>query len=216
MEGFTGFPDGKLEATLIPALFFSGLLPIVDNLCELKVTLHCLWLLNQKEGDMRHVTCPELERDEILMRGLQGADVQAHDALLEGLERAVARGTLLQVTVRGTHRPEEAWYFLNSERGRAAVARIERGEWSPKEEGKPIRLEAHRPNIFNLYEQNFGLIQSRLLAEELTDAERTYPPEWIEEAMRIAVVNNARRWSYVRSILERWAREGRGKSHRGR
>ena len=47
-------------------------------------------------------------------------------------------------------------------------------------------------------------------AEELLDAEQTYPAEWIEEAFRIAVTNNVRRWVYVRRILERWADEGRG------
>jgi len=72
-----------------------------------------------------------------------------------------------------------------------------------------VRLQARRPNIFNLYEQNMGMLQP-LLAEELMEAEQAYPPEWIEEAFRIAVANNVRRWAYVRSILERWAREGRG------
>jgi hypothetical protein len=46
------------------------------------------------------------------------------------------------------------------------------------------------------------------------DAEQTYPAEWIEEAFRIAVVNNVRRWVYVRRILERWAEEGRGEPRR--
>ena len=59
-----------------------------------------------------------------------------------------------------------------------------------------------------------GLVHSPLLAEELLDAEQTYPAEWIEEAFRIAVTNNVRRWAYVRAILERWAEEGRGEPHR--
>ena len=212
MQGFPGFPEGKLKVTPIPELFFSDLAPMVDNLLELKTTLHCLWLLGQKQGEMRHVTLAELEQDPVLMRGLQSAD-RAHrtagDALREGMERAVARGTLLQVDVQRADQPDEQWYFLNSESGRTAVARIERGEWTPEPEGEPIRLQALRPNIFNLYEQNFGLIQSPLLVEQLKDAERTYPSEWIEEAFRIAVGNNARRWSYARSILERWSREGK-------
>jgi DNA replication protein len=48
-----------------------------------------------------------------------------------------------------------------------------------------------------------------LIAQELEEAARTYPAEWIEEALRIAVSRNVRRWSYVRRILERWATEGR-------
>jgi DnaD/phage-associated family protein len=209
MDGFSGFPEGKLKLTRIPDLFFSELLPLIDDLSELKVTLHCLWLLHQKQGDMRHTTLAELAGDEILMRGLEGADLPARDALVEGIERAVARGTLLQVTVQRPERPDEIWYFLNSERGRDAVERIARGEWTPPDEAGPVYLRARRPNIFNLYEQNLGLIQSPLLVEELKDAEQTYPAEWIADAFRLAVNSNVRRWSYVRRILERWAQEGR-------
>jgi DnaD/phage-associated family protein len=126
----------------------------------------------------------------------------------------VARGTLLQVIVERSDGPDETWYFLNSERGRAAITRIDRGGWTPQDETGPVRLRTRRPSIFNLYEQNFGMIQSPLLAEELKDAERTYPPEWIEDAFRAAIVNNVRRWVYVRRILENWARQGRGKGRR--
>ncbi len=212
MEGFPGFPEGKLDFTPVPALFFSELLPIIDDLAELKVTLHCLWLIQQKQGDVRYITLSELQGDEVLMRGLGHADRSPQEALQEGMERAVARGTLLEVTVQRPGRADEYWYLPNSERGRDTVRQFERGEWSPPGESEEVHLSARRPNIFNLYEQNLGLIQSALLAEELQDAERTYPPDWIQEAFRIAVANNARRWAYVRSILERWAREGRGQS----
>jgi DNA replication protein len=213
MEGFAGFPEGKLESTSLPDLFFSELLPIIDDLFELKVTLHCLWLIQQKQGEMRHITSAELLADQILMRGLQDVDLSAEDALKEGLERAVARGTLLEITVLQPGHPDARWYFVNGERGRAAVARIERGEWAPEGDDEPVRLQARRPNIFNLYEQNFGLIQSPILAEELKDAEQTYPQDWIKDAFYIAVSNNVRRWAYVRSILERWTHEGRGPRH---
>ncbi|MBC7239383.1 MAG: DnaD domain protein, partial [Chloroflexi bacterium] len=70
------------------------------------------------------------------------------------------------------------------------------------------RPVAPRPNIFELYEQNIGLLQP-LLAQELEEAARDYPPEWIEDAFRIAVERNVRHWRYIRAILERWATEGR-------
>ena len=227
MTGFPGFPEGNLKATPVPNLFFSDLLPLVDDLLELKVTLHCLWLYRLKGGEEPYVSAAELKEDELLGRSLlaglarsrvdpRATEQQAAwDALREGLERAVARGTLLQVNAQGVDGREQAWYFLNSERGRAAVARLERGEWTPEGESGAVHLEAHRPNIFNLYEQNLGLIQSAMLAEELMDAESTYPAEWIEEAFRIAVGNNVRRWAYVRRILERWAEEGRGQRRSG-
>ncbi|MFN2131418.1 MAG: DnaD domain-containing protein [Anaerolineae bacterium] len=209
MEAFSGFPDGLREFTAVPDLFFSELMPAVDDLSELKVTLYCLWLVQQKKGEMRHVTHTELSGDAVLMAGLGDADLPAEEALRLGLERAVARGTLLEVAVERPGQPRETWYLINSERGRGAVARIERDEWVPPDAEEGIRLQPRRPNIYNLYEQNIGLIRSPILAEELEAAEEAYPPAWIVEAFRIAVNNNARRWSYVQGILERWAREGR-------
>ena len=50
MQGFPGFPDGKQRLTPIPNLFFSDLMPTIDNLAELKVTLYAFWSLGQREG----------------------------------------------------------------------------------------------------------------------------------------------------------------------
>jgi DNA replication protein DnaD len=48
-----------------------------------------------------------------------------------------------------------------------------------------------------------------MIADKLGEAEDTYPAHWIEDAVRIAVENNARRWSYVEAILKRWQEGGR-------
>jgi DnaD/phage-associated family protein len=66
-----------------------------------------------------------------------------------------------------------------------------------------------RPGIYDLYEQNFGLL-TPLVTEVVREAERQYPPEWIEDAFREAVAYNRRNWRYIRRILENWATEGRG------
>jgi DNA replication protein len=63
-------------------------------------------------------------------------------------------------------------------------------------------------NIFILYEQNIGMI-TPMIAEELQEAEKLYPPGWIEEAFREAVTLNKRSWRYIARILERWASEGK-------
>ena len=72
-----------------------------------------------------------------------------------------------------------------------------------------------RPTIFELYEQNIGLLQP-VLAEELAAAERDYPEEWIADAFRLAAEQNARSWRYIRAILERWAHEGKDDGEPGR
>ncbi|MGB5932605.1 MAG: DnaD domain protein [Anaerolineae bacterium] len=212
MKGFAGIPEGKVRFTPLPDLFFSQLMPRIDNLPELKVTLHLFWLLQGKKGHLRYASLQELREDPLLLAGLSVKDPEGkvagrrpEDLLDEGLERAVARGTLLRVGDS-----QESWYFVNDPPSRQAVEEIERGEL--RLEGMVSRpgegVEVERPNIFALYEQNIGLLQP-LIAEELREAEKTYPPAWIEKAFKIAVERNARNWRYIQAILQRWAREGK-------
>jgi DNA replication protein len=74
-----------------------------------------------------------------------------------------------------------------------------------------LTVDSRQPptiNIFALYEQNIGMI-TPMIAEELKEAEKIYPPQWIEEAFKVAVTLNKRSWKYIARILERWASEGK-------
>ncbi len=209
MKTFNGFPAGRVKFTSIPNLFFSELLPAIDDLAELKVTLHIFWLLSQKKGYPRYVSFKELAGDGLLLAGLKSLEQgPSEESLRKGLEKAVARGTLLHVAVERDGKRDDL-YFMNTEQGRRAVEKIHEGrlELEVTVLAEPP-VEVERPNIFVLYEQNIGLLQP-LIAEQLKEAEQTYPSEWIEEAFQIAVEQNKRRWAYVRAILERWATEGK-------
>lgn len=208
MKGFPGFPDGKMRLTQVPNLFFSDLLPIIDNLAELKVTIYAFWALSQREGQVRYLRLADFLNDTEFVKGLGPTLKLAAEALLDGLERAVARGTFLHINVEGADGKMDL-YFLNTEKGRTAVDGITRGEWRPNpDEDAPITLLVERPNIFILYEQNIGPL-TPIIADELRDAEQAYPPRWIEEAITLAVANNARKWRYILTILERWRQEGK-------
>ncbi len=208
MKGFSGFPAGKLRLTQVPNLFFSDLLPIIDNLAELKVTLYAFWALTQREGNVRYLRLADFLNDAEFVKGLGPTTKLATDALLDGIERAVVRGTFLHINVSSADGQMEL-YFLNTAKGRAAVEGITKGEWRPNpDEDEPITLLVERPNIFVLYEQNIGAL-TPLIADELRDAEQTYPVRWIEEAIQLAVENNARKWRYILAILERWRQEGK-------
>ena len=208
MKLFSGFPSGRLKYTPLPDLFFSELLPLIDNLAELKVTLHVLWLLYHKKGSPRCVSLHELLGSGALLQGLSdGVQSSPQQVLRDGLARAVARGTLLHLaSVDG----KEDFYFANSPQGRREVERVRLGEVQLAQGGVLVEpaVPVERPNIFVLYEQNIGLLQP-MIAEELQEAEGTYPAGWIEDAFRIAVEHNVRSWKYVRRILERWAAEGK-------
>lgn len=208
MKGFPGFPEGKLRLTSVPNLFFSDLLPIIDDLAELKVTLYMFWALSQKEGQIRYLRLADFLNDGEFMKGLAPTMTLAAETLQDAVERAVARGTFLHVKVESADGKMDL-YFLNTEKGRAAVEGITRGEWRPNpDEDEPITLMVERANIFVLYEQNIGPL-TPMIADELRDAENTYPARWIEEAIEQAVENNVRKWRYVLSILESWRQEGK-------
>jgi len=215
MKGFPGFPAGKIRLTPVPNLFFSDLLPAIDHLAELKLTLYAFWALTQKEGNVRYLRLTDFLNDTLFMKGMGPTNNAASEALIDAIERAVARGTLLHINVESADGHLDL-YFLNTDRGRAAIEGITKGEWRPNiGDEEPISLLIERPNIFILYEQNIGSL-TPMIADELRDAEQTYPLTWIEEAIQKAVENNVRKWRYVISILERWRQEGKqdGISHR--
>jgi DnaD/phage-associated family protein len=102
--------------------------------------------------------------------------------------------------------------MLNTPANQRLADRIRLGEVKIAELGKatPAATPAEpRPTIYQLYEDNVGLL-TPLLAQELREAELTYPANWIEDAFREAVGYNKRSWRYVRRILENWGANGRG------
>ena len=80
---------------------------------------------------------------------------------------------------------------------------------------EPVFSRIPRENIFSLYEQNIGMI-TPMIAEELKEAERLYPEEWVRQAFKEAAVLNKHSWRYISRILEHWASEGKedGKNRR--
>jgi DnaD/phage-associated family protein len=208
MASFEGFPSGRVRFTSIPAPFFTDLLPQIDDLGELKVTLYFFWRLDRMEGAFRYLRLEDFLDDAAFIAGMGESQENARTNLRAAVEKAVERGTLLKASVTLENR-EVALYFLNTLRGKAAVKAVRDGKWQPSSDPQmPVTLDLEKPNIFNLYETHIGPL-TPMIAEALRDAEGEYPPEWVEEALRIAVENNVRKWRYVQAILERWQEEGR-------
>jgi DNA replication protein len=189
---FKGFSDSE-SFTQLPDTFFQKLLPEIDDVAELKVTLFFLWRVQHMEGPFRALCQTDFDEDAL---GLSPDEIAA------GLENAVRRGSIL----RAEHEAD-VFYFLNSPRGRAAVDAFAQGDWreSAKIMSAPV---VERPNIFKLYEENIGPL-TPMIADMLNDAEETYSQEWIAEALEIAVKNNVRNWKYVEAILKRWKEKGK-------
>jgi DNA replication protein len=198
MTKFQGFRDSE-KFTQIPDSFFHHLLSGVDDLDELKVTLYALWRIGNMEGHVH------------FLREQDFAPCVPDPR--PALEKAVKRGSLLEALPPAASQDDQpkatALYFLNSPRGQAAAQAFTRGQWQP-DAGLTAPPPPERPNIFRLYEENIGPL-TPLIADALKDSEKTYPPEWVAEALEIAVKNNKRSWKYVETILRRWKEDGHAK-----
>ncbi len=138
MANFTGFPTGRNPYVPIPEIFFTQVLPEIEDQAELKVTLHLFWLLARKQDTPRCTNERELRSDRALLRSLRfkGDTRTLEERLRQGLEQAVARGTLLQanLTVVSSNRNDTGvigWYFFNTARNQKIVTELQGGEVLP-------------------------------------------------------------------------------------
>lgn len=184
---FDGFAPGT-KFLPVPSPLLGSLLAEIDDMAELKCTLRFLWHAAQVPGSPKWVHEATLLGDQVLLQALGNAE-----AIREGLAAAVSRGTL----VRGGDR----FLLRTPENERAAYKAVP----MPMPVGEFVA--PNKGNVYALYEANIGLL-TPMVADQLRDAEETYPLEWIEAAIREAVDRNVRNWRYVQAILERWATEG--------
>jgi DnaD/phage-associated family protein len=189
MNPFPGFSSSETFTQVPDSLF--RLLGEIDSLDELKVTLYVLWRIEHMEGAFRQICRSEIVEDGDFMSGISAKGLDS------GLEKAVRRGTLLQV---------KSFYFLNSPRGRASAEAMKKGEW--RASAVPSTPPREVPNIFKLYEENIGPL-TPLIADTIKDAEQIYSSEWIADAIERSAVLNKRSWKYIEAILRRWKEEGR-------
>ena len=210
MKQFGGFP-ARMEFTPIPNVFLSSLLPEIRDVAELKTTLHIFWSIYRKRGYPRFTTYRELSGNTSLMKSLSDLEKPPDEILRGALEMATKRGTILHIVLTKDGEFEDV-YLLNTDTDRQIMAKIQNGEIhlpGLKGSGKIIDIPAEQqPNIFTLYEENIGMF-TPMIAEELREAEKLYPEDWITDAIKEAVTFNKRSWRYIARILERWSVEGK-------
>ena len=189
MPLFDGFPKGT-KALPVPAPFLGSLLADIEDVAELKCTLRFLWHASQVAGSPKWVDQTSLLSDSVL-----AAAVGSQDAIRQALGAAIDRGTLVEAN---------GSYLLNTPEN----ARVTADTAPARELGlAPEPPLARSTNIYALYEANIGLL-TPMVADQLRDAEETYPVEWVEAAIREATERNVRNWRYISTILERWVTDG--------
>lgn len=203
----------------LPRAFLLEVLPQLSDVSEIQVTL-CLFRLVADSGEYEQpIAEHSVTRDPALRKALrvEGSPNEPDRRIAAGLDLAVGRGTFLKVLT--THKSRSrVWYYVNTIANRTTIAAMGRGAVAPPpelwHEGEVPTVQAERPTVFRLYEQNIGLL-TPLIAERLVDALEIYPTEWIADAIAEAVSYNRRSWRYINRILENWATTGRGNAEAG-
>ncbi len=189
MNNFPGFTSSE-TFTQVPDSFIS-MMNEIEDIAELKVTLYAIWRIEHIEGNFRALRENDFETESL---GLSVDEIQ------RGLGKCLERRTLLKA-----QHEADAFYFLNSPRGRLTAEAFAKGQWRESTQGyAPL----NKSNIFKLYEENIGAL-TPLLSDMLREAEKNYPSAWFEEAFEIAVSRNIRNWKYVDAILARWKENGK-------
>jgi DnaD/phage-associated family protein len=179
-------PDRQLSSSQwetgfisVPDSFFTQVMPKIQDLAELKVVLYVAYLILRKPDHTQFVTYKELRAESCRLSAELG-----EETLRQALDSAVEHGALLHSTLNINGMLEDVYSLTVDSRQSPTI------------------------NVFALYEQNIGMI-TPMIAEELKEAEKIYPPQWIEEAFKEAATLNKRSWRYIARILERWASEGK-------
>jgi DnaD/phage-associated family protein len=208
MNQFKGFSTKQKASTIIPSQFYSEVLPNIQDIYELKIILYAFWYLSRSEAEFPFLLHSALiEDDELLVSFGQSRDQQTSN-ILEGLKLAVEDKIFLKTEIRSRPKPHTL-YFINTQKGRKAIKAIEKStyEFDPADH-QSFKITMPPKNIFVLYEENIGPL-TPMIAEALTEIEKNYSYEWIEEAFQEALKNNVRKLRYIEAILINWQEAGK-------
>jgi DNA replication protein len=196
------------QPALLDKRLLEALLTRATDLAQVKVVLLVARLA--AEGGSSSVPLDVLlAPGNLRFLGPPGSPEPSEERARRSVERAVSDGLLCRITVKDGDVAQE--YVLPGTAD--SVELIERLRGGVIDAGVALGLPdrgevlIQRPNVFSLYERSIGPL-SPLVAEQLREAERSYPREWLEQAIDQAIQNNARSWRYIETILRRWEVDG--------
>ncbi|NSW51992.1 MAG: DnaD domain protein [Anaerolineae bacterium] len=202
MEKFAGFPNRESSSSWFQELILPQLLHGINDLDELKMSIFAYLVFARQEGSVPFIRLEEFLSSPDLMTWIDEKRLETI------LKQVLSRGTLLigQLPDEGHNR----YLFPNIPTAHVAIQRLRDGSWIPETTDHLPLTGAVGPtkNIYTLYEENIGPL-TPMLSQDITAALDDYPLTWIEEAIHIAVQNNARSWRYIDAILQSWKKEGK-------
>ena len=200
-----GFPlPDDFASSRVPNAVLGRVLASINDADVIKIILRAVWLLERQRGYPRYISAEDLHRDRVLVGIFDGSD-----EIDRGLQAALEHGVLVEISIGGQVR-----LMLNTESAKRAtlepslvqnvgnaVGEIEDNGWD-----EPARVPSVA-DAFQAYEENIGSL-SPMIRESILNSLEDFTDEDITQAIRIAVENESRSWSFVAGVLRRWARDG--------
>ena len=203
VQSIRGFPlSDDYAVTRVPNAVLGRVLADVKNADIIKLILRTIWLLERQNGYPRSISLEHLKSDRVL-----SVVFNDPETLETTLDDTVKTGVLVRVSINGTKR-----LMLNTESARqVSLGSSMFGLTQDKkdsDDGWDAPAVARIPaNAFRAYEENIGVL-SPMTRESILTALEDFTDDDITQAIRIAVENESRSWSFVAGVLRRWARDG--------
>ncbi len=200
----TGFPlPDDYATTRIPNAVIGRALAEIENPTTIKVVLRAIWMLERERGHPKYISVEALALDRVV------AKVVANTEELSQIIDVVA-GVGIFVKLTAQQRPS---LMLNTESAQRLVSAggdipSVDSDHAEADDGWGISASNRLPpDAFRAYEENIGYL-SPMIRESILNALEDFNDSQITDAIKIAVENEARSWSFVKAVLRGWAREG--------
>ena len=196
-----GFPIADdFATTRVPNSVLGRVLSTIDDAYEIKLILRAIWLLEHQRGYPPCITRNDLRRDRILSVTIP--DQSDFDRILNS---AIERGVFVQVSIN-----DNSCLMFNTESARRASIEVSPtiDNLNKDDNGWETAAASAGPvDAFRAYEENIGIL-SPMIRQSILAALEDFTDEDITRAVRIAVENESRSWSFVAGVLRRWTRDG--------
>ncbi len=200
-QSIKGFPlPDDFATTRVPNAVLGRVLSTIDDADEVKMILRAIWLLEHQRGYPRYITRDDLRRDRVLSVAI--AVQSDFDRILKSV---IERGVFVEVSIN-----DNTCLMLNTASARRASIEVPSTTDILNKDNNNWEIPAastRHADAFRAYEENIGIL-SPMIRQSILAALEDFTDEDITRAVRIAVENESRSWSFVAGILRRWTRDG--------
>lgn len=185
-------------STRVPNAVLSTVLNEVEEPETVKLILRAVWLLERQRGFPASITVNELQHDRVLIRVFKSKE--RFDA---ALNQSLNMGVLIKFELNNTDA-----LMLNTVSATRQVEHVKDTQSENIDDDGWDSVGSEMPeDAFRAYEENIGVL-SPMIRENITAALQDFSDEDMIEAIKIAVDNESRSWSYIAGVLRKWARDG--------